>query len=242
MGYSTKQTQLVDGVEVVPRQSPPRRWQNAALDVLALPLVAIAPRRGIQVFGERIPLDYEFRRWYWRTERCVEVALGKHVLRNRDMTNVLEIGNVLSMTGITGQTVVDKYEMGPNVLNVDVLDYEPTRRFDLVLSISTFEHVGHDEHPREPEKAAKALQRIDALADDLLITIPVGYHREFERAFLDGPFDQVDLLVKASRLPRWESRPLSERESIQYAFPYASANGVLVGSRGLTSNHASGHT
>jgi hypothetical protein len=123
---------------------------------------------------------------------------------------------------------------GPGVSNVDIMDYTPDRHFDLAVSISTLEHVGHDEHPRDPEKAAMALQRIDTLADDLLVTIPVGYNRELEGTFIDGPFERVDLLVKTSRFARWEQRPLSEREHVQYALPYAYGNGLLVGSRGLT--------
>ena len=77
------------------------------------------------------------------------------------------------------------------------------------------------------------MQRLAELADDLLVTIPVDYHPAFEDAFVDGPFDRVELLVKTARDARWVPRPLAERSRIRFSAPYANANGILVGSRGL---------
>jgi hypothetical protein len=232
VAYRSNRIDPVPGVEVLADDWPGRR-RNALLDVLTLPLVAAGPRKTVEALGTRLSLHYGFRRWLWRTERCVELALGEHVLTGRDPEDVLEIGNVLRFAGLGRHAVVDKYERGPGVLNVDIVDYEPERRFGLAVSISTLEHVGYDEDPRDLEKAARALGRVSELADDLLVTMPVGYHQAFERAFLDGPFDEVDLLVKTSRRANWVRRPLAERHDISYASPYMCGNGILVGSRGL---------
>jgi hypothetical protein len=213
--------------------SPQGRWRNAALDVAALPLVIAGPRRSVRALGTEIPLHYEWRRWTWRNERCVELALGRHVLAGRAPETVIEVGNVLPLAGFGGHTVVDKYELGDGVRNVDIMEFEPDRRFGLAISISTLEHVGWDEVPQEPGKAQAALQRLAELADDLLITVPVGYHPEFERAFVDGPFDTVELLVKTGRRAVWVNRPVSERGRTRFGEPYANANGVLVGTRGV---------
>jgi hypothetical protein len=203
------------------------------LDAVSLPFVFVGPRRTVQALGERIPLYYDWRRWSWRTERCAEVALGRHVLHGRDPSRVIELGNVLPLAGFGGHAVIDKYERGAGVVNVDILEYAPTTRFDLAISISTLEHVGWDEDPRDPDKAAAALERLAQLADDLLVTIPVAYHPAFEDAFVAGPFDHVELLVKTTRDARWAPRPLAERRRIRFSAPYANANGILVGSRGL---------
>jgi hypothetical protein len=64
------------------------------------------------------------------------------------------------------------------------------------------------------------------------VTIPVGYHRALEPAFVDGPFDEVTLLVKTARRARWEQRPLADLPRIDYGHPYANGNGILVGVRG----------
>jgi hypothetical protein len=220
-----------------PLGSKRRRLLNAVLDLATLPLVALGPRRTIELLGRRIPLHYEFRRWAWRSERCVELALGMRALRAHDSRDVLEVGNVMPLTGIGGHTVVDKYEKGPDVLNVDIVDYAPERRFGLVLSLSTLEHVGWDELPRDPGKAALALARLKDLSEPggaMLVTIPVGTHRRLERAFTapQSPFDAIALFVKTSRRARWTRREPSELSRYEYARPYALGNAILVGVRG----------
>ena len=226
-------------MHVIRQPSPEGRRRNLALDALSLPFVLAGPRRTVDALGERIPLHYEWRRWSWRNERCAEIGLGRHVLESRDPSRVIELGNVLPLAGFGGHTVIDKYERGDGVVNVDILDYVPPRRFDLAISISTLEHVGWDEDPRDPGKAAVALQRFAELADDLLVTVPVAYHPAFEDAFVEGPFDRVELLVKTARDARWAPRPLAERSRIRYSAPYANANGILVGSRGLVPDRSS---
>ena len=202
-----------------------------------LPLVALGPRRHVNLQGQRIPLEYDFRRWMWRNERCLELALGRLALAVHTPHTVLEIGNVMPLAGAHGHTVVDKYETGAGIINEDVLTFASGRRYGLVLSISTFEHVGWDEEPRDPDKASAALSRLSGLVEEdgaLLVTIPVGDHRRLERSFVadDGPFDAVSLFVKASRLARWEPRPPAERGNVRYGSPYANGNAVLVGTRG----------
>jgi hypothetical protein len=209
-----------------------RRVLNAVLDVAALPAVVVLPHRTVEVDGVRVPLHYELRRWAWRSERCVEIALASRALGLRNPRSVVEIGNVLPLAGISCHTVVDKYEQGPGVLNEDVVDFRPEQRFDLLVSLSTLEHIGWDEQPQDPGKAARALEAMSRLADDLLVTIPVGYHPTLDAHFADGLFDSVVLLRKRSRIARWEPAPLDELEDVRYGTPYFAANGLLVGLRG----------
>jgi len=219
---------------VVPKPAPPGRVRNIVLDVLALPVVFAGPRRRVRALDASIPMHYDFGQWTWRTERMAEIALARYALARSRAANVLEVGNVLALAGIAGHTVLDKYEAGPGVLNEDIVDYRPQKRFDLAISISTVEHIGFDEHPQEPGKAARALEHVGELADRLLITIPVGYNHDAEVAVLNGPFDRVELLVKTSRLGIWEQRELGGAANVRYGMPYAYGNGILVGSRRLT--------
>src|SRR5690348_8913285 len=87
-----------------------RYWQ-IALDIIALPAVALAPRRPLVINGQQIPLRYlPLRHRYWRNERAVEMPLAERMIRRYDPATVLEVGNVLGNVGIHGHTVVDKYE------------------------------------------------------------------------------------------------------------------------------------
>ena len=230
-----------EGVDVLPATDrlPPvtRRIATAALDIAALPVVALGKRRSVRFQSWEAPLHYEFGRWAWRTERCAEIGIGSKAVAAWPRDDVLEVGNVLPLAGVGGHTVVDKYEKGPGVVNEDIVTFTPSRRFGLVISISTLEHVGWDEVPEDPEKAWMALMamsRLVAPSGALLVTIPVGCRRQLESAFVsaDAPFDSVSLLAKTSRLARWEDRPVEERTSIEYNAPYACGNAILVGVAG----------
>jgi len=63
----------------------------------------------------------------WRNERAVEIPIVKHFLRNH-YEKILEVGNVTKNYYKNDYTVIDKYEKGPEVNNVDILDYDPPRK------------------------------------------------------------------------------------------------------------------
>ena len=70
---------------------------------------------------------------------------------------ILEVGHVLGHYRRQAHVVVDKYEAAPGVLNLDVLDLGDLGPFDLIVAVSTLEHVGHDESPRDPTAAPRAV-------------------------------------------------------------------------------------
>ncbi|MEM9557398.1 MAG: methyltransferase domain-containing protein [Acidobacteriota bacterium] len=173
-------------------------------------------------------------------ERAVEIPLAlaavRAVVRERPGARILEVGNVLSSfvdldETTAALTVVDKYERAPGVLNVDIVEYRPAERFDLVVSISTLEHVGRDETPRQPSKAVDALEHLKTLVTPgghLLLTVPVGYNQALDHA-LSEPHDlQIDCLVRAGRWNRWREAPLEETLTRSYGAPFHCANGLLV--------------
>jgi SAM-dependent methyltransferase len=110
-------------------------------------------------------------------------------LVDREPGRVLEVGNVLSHYRPQDHTVVDKYERGPGVLNRDVLDLGDLGSFDLVVAVSTLEHVGWDEEPRRPDASVEALTALQALlapGGRLVLTHPVGYNPHLDGALRDG--------------------------------------------------------
>ena len=70
---------------------------------------------------------------------------------------ILEVGNILSHYFSVNHDIVDKYEKDVDVINQDIIDYHPNKKYDLIVSISSLEHVGEDETPREPKKILYAL-------------------------------------------------------------------------------------
>jgi SAM-dependent methyltransferase len=128
--------------------------------------------------------------------------------------------------------VLDKYERADGVLNADVLDFRPQERYDLIVSLSTLEHVGWDEEPRDPERAVAAVARLVGMlapGGTLMATVPVGYHPPLDLAIREGRagFDAVSALWRDGP-GRWREVPLDEVWDASYDRLLYEAGGVLV--------------
>lgn len=169
----------------------------------------------------------------WRNERCVEVAIALEFLQRYGLRNWLELGNVMAYYGKQAATVVDKYERSPGVTNKDILNFEPKELFDAALSLSTFEHIGWDETPREPEKVLRAIAKFKSFikpGGPLLVTFPLGHN-----SFLDSlvernevPFSRVCYLKRTSE-SEWKQVTREEVIGTKYGSPYTAANAIVVG-------------
>ena len=186
----------------------------------------LRPRGGeFQLGAERYPL---LRRAYgltWVTERAVEIPVAQRVLAEFEGGRVLEVGNVMSHYGPVSHEVVDKYERAAGVRNADVLDLPLEPKYDLVLSISTLEHVGRDEEPRDPARAVAALEhlrRMVAPGGLLFATVPVGYNPELDRALAGGEYD-----LAAMRRRPWREVVPAEAFRCPYDFLVYSASAVI---------------
>lgn len=176
----------------------------------------------------------------WLNERAVEVPLAEAVLdevalAGHDPARVLEVGNVLGHYRPVTHTVVDKYEQAPGVRNVDVVDLDPatTGPFDLVLALSTLEHVGFDEEPKDPGKPAAAVAVLASLlapGGRLFCTFPVGYNPALDEALrTDGlGFTRLTALRRTGRDNRWEQVPLDEVWGVAYDWLLYTAHAIVV--------------
>ena len=68
--------------------------------------------------------------------------------KNTSWKNIFEVGSVLSHYFPINHDVLDKYEKGHGVINQDVVDFKPHNKYDLIVSISTLEHVGFDDNTK----------------------------------------------------------------------------------------------
>ena len=102
-------------------------------------------RRSFTFQGRELEYFYAHYNVTWCNERCVEVPIGRGYLERFAGREVLEVGNVLYHYSAAGHTVLDKYERGPGILNADIVDHQPDQPPSLILSLSTFEHIGFDD-------------------------------------------------------------------------------------------------
>lgn len=184
--------------------------------------------------GQSYPYAVHLQNATFRNERAVEIpiALGMFPLAGQ----ILEVGNVLSQYGRFPHDIVDKYEEGAGVVNVDIVDYEPGKRYDTIISISTLEHVGWDETPREPEKLLRAMAKLRSLLTPggrLLITVPLGYNSCLDAFIRDGAFEGIRWLYleRVSRANDWVQTTQEKALQRGFASRYPCANALAVGMR-----------
>jgi SAM-dependent methyltransferase len=182
--------------------------------------------------GARVPYFQHPYNWTWMNERAVEIALAERVLAAHQGARVLEVGNVLAHYRPVRHEVVDKYEQAPTVRNVDVL--EVTGAYDLIVSVSTLEHVGLDEDVRDPGKPVAAVRRlVGALAPGgtLWVSLPVGYNPDLDAAVRSGEltFDRLAALRREPRRNEWRQVPVAEVWDASYDRLVYTAHGLLVG-------------
>ena len=173
-------------------------------------------------------LLHNYNRTYWN-ERAVEVPIVLRVVE-RERGAILEIGNVLGHYGHTSHDVLDKYESGPGVINADVADWSPGRRYDLIVSISTLEHIGWDEE-RDAGKVARVIERIRtwlAPRGLAVVTWPLGYNPSIDALIDTRTFAAIGFLARVSADNRWAE---SDRDGIRgaaYGSPFPLGNAIAV--------------
>jgi SAM-dependent methyltransferase len=190
-------------------------------------------RRTFEVGGERFHYYSHPYNTTWTNERAVELPIVLAEMSKRAGARILEVGNVLAHYGISGHVVVDKYERAPGVHNLDMLDFKPDRPFDLIVSISTLEHVGFDEDVVDPDKPARALAHLRGLLAPgglLLMTFALGYNHTLDAQLLAGslPITELLYLRRISRDNRWVEATADECREVGYAAPYPRGNAIVA--------------
>jgi SAM-dependent methyltransferase len=167
----------------------------------------------------------------WAGERMVEIPIGKRLLEQYEGRRVLEVGHVLGHYFPPAHTILDKFEVAPGVLNLDIIDYRPAEKFDLILSISTFEHIGFDDESEGgsgPKILACVQHCRSLLAPEgrLILTFPTGYNPELDEMLRTGALGaaRIDCLKRTGRR---EWAPCTMDEAFHYPyrsqFPYGNA-------------------
>ena len=204
------------------------RWGVEAL--FGLPWTVAGSRGEFELGGRRYPYLFDRYKRTWLTERAVEVpVIGALVDRHGD-GRVLEVGHVLGHYRDGHHIVVDKYERAPGVLNRDALELADLGRFDLIVAISTLEHVGWDEQPHDPSKAMRAVQALRAMlapGGRLELTVPAGYNPSFDAALRGMRVEYSGALRRTGTGASWREVTPDDAWSAPYDFLLYRARGLL---------------
>jgi SAM-dependent methyltransferase len=194
-------------------------------------------RRGREFRYDGRALPYFWHRYNmtWRNERAIEVPIAWEAIESARGKRILEVGNVLSHYFAFEHDTLDKYEKVPGVINQDVVDFKPTAPYDLIISISTLEHVGWDETPRDASKIPKAVEAMTnwlAPGGELLVTVPLGYNDDMDEHFRAGrlKFSDQRYYTRVSRDNSWTEAKWDDVSHVKYGVPYPDSScHMLIG-------------
>lgn len=169
---------------------------------------------------------------YISGERIVEIAVVADLLKNRKFRNCLEVGDTLSNYYKFPHDIIDKYERRRSVINADAYSYDFGKEYDIILSISTIEHIGHDELEKAPEKSILTIKHlIEFLSKDglLMITVPLRYNDQID-SFVKSNEMKFDIrfLQRVSFLNDWIEVSEERAFSKDYDFMHFRANSVAI--------------
>lgn len=195
-------------------------------------------RRGKSFTFQGKKYDY-FYHLYNRTigsERIVEIPIAYKLLNEFKDKKTLEVGNVLSHYFPVTHDIIDKYERAKGIINEDVVEFKTKKRFDLILSISTMEHVGwtYGER-RDPNKFFRGIANLKKhLAKNgvLMVTFPLFYRDDLTKLILDRkvPFSKEYFMKRTSFWNDWVEVDINEaaKENVYDGY-FANANILYIG-------------
>ena len=178
----------------------------------------------------------------WSNERSVEIPLALELVQRYQGRRILEVGNVLSHYFPVAHTIVDKYEQAHAVINQDIEDFRTKDKYDLIVSISTLEHIGWDERIKDKDKFIRVIEKLKEMLSsggELFITLPAGYNPWIDKAIKKGlvAFDKIDFMKRRNEQNEWVQCTLVEMKHAHYNYRFHSANVVIIA---YTSDRLSG--
>lgn len=208
---------------------------------LSFPWAVIVTRRRFPEFtfqGNQYPYLYHHKNFAWLSERIVEVSLVAPYLQAAydEGKRILEIGEVVRQySPFKTHDILDKYEYKKGVINEDVVDFKPKEKYDLIVSVSTMEHIGWDApEERDVEKMPRSVALVKewlAPGGMAVITMPIGYNTELDKRLREGtmPFTEEYFMERVSKNNQWKEATREEALKRKYGEPYGAANAILLG-------------
>jgi hypothetical protein len=156
------------------------------------------------------------------------------MLEKHDPGRVLEVGNVLSHYIPVRHDILDKYERGERVINEDIANYSSPKKYELIVSISTLEHVGWDEKPREPLKPLRVLDNMKNMllpGGRIVLTFSLGYNAVLDDLIKKRRtgFTREYYLKRVTKDNRWKEVGWEDIQNVRYGHPFPYGNGLVIG-------------
>ncbi|MBU1501483.1 MAG: class I SAM-dependent methyltransferase [Nanoarchaeota archaeon] len=197
----------------------------------------LKPKKFFSFQGKKFPYFYHIYNTTWGNERTIEVPIVMDYIKESFMKRkrILEIGAVLVHYYPSRWDTLDKYELRKKIINKDILDFKPSNKYDLIVSISTFEHVGFDEDIKDPVKIIKAIKNLKENCLEVggkgVITMPLGYNLEMDKLLFANKldFDEKIFLKRINKENQWKEISEEEAKTSKYNKHFNAANSIVIG-------------
>lgn len=202
------------------------------MELLSLYFNVLKSGKTFSYQGKRLHYFYHIFNETWSTERAVEIPIFLDLVKDYHGKKILEVGNVLNNYAPFDHDVLDKYEKSPGVINEDVTTFKSKTKYDLIISVSTMEHVGWDEAKKDPNKIILGIENLQSnLAEggQILISFPPGYNSSLDRSLTENRLS-AERIVSLDRVS-YEDWILSDFSKVikkKYNNPFPRGNGLFM--------------
>jgi len=202
---------------------------------IAAAFFAVIPKKKFLFRGKKY--TYLARRYNstWQNERAVEIPIALEAIKSFSGRRILEVGHVLGHYVPTYHDVIDKYETGPGIINEDAATFHPKELYDMIISVSTIEHIGWDEEPKDPESLLRAIKNLKenclCPGGTLFVTTPFGWNPFLDECLASGKltFDETYYLKRIGPGRDWTEAVWDEVKGTSYSHRIPTANAIVVG-------------
>ena len=203
---------------------------------IASPVVInLIPRRYFYYKNKRLSYFLHKKNLTWTNERAIEVPIIMDYVKNSVTKKILEVGAVLHhYYPKFKHDVLDKFEKSKGIINEDVVNFKPKERYDLIISISTLEHVGFDDDIKDSEGIIKALNNLkeNCLKKNgkMIITLPLNYNKYVDKYIYTNQlsFDEEHFFKRVG-FNKWKETSKEKVKQLKYNSERLNANAILVG-------------
>lgn len=120
------------------------------------------------------------------------------------------------------------------MINEGMVDFHPSKRYDVSVSISTLELIGSDEKPKDLKKVLKAIENLKtnflAYGGIMVITSPLGLNPELDELLKQGCSDlgKQYFLKRLTKENLWKETELKDVQDVKYNSPFPRGNAIVV--------------
>jgi len=172
----------------------------------------------------------------WRNERTVAVPIIWDIVKGYEEKgkSILEVGNMLSYYFKVSHDILDRYEIKDGVINEDVVDFKPSKKYDLIISILTLPEVGWYDMPRDPEKSVRAFENLKRLLPPggrMVLVVGLGLDTQFERSLRAKTIEfNIQGYMRHLKGYRWQEAAWKDVKDVKYDRSISTAHAIIIGS------------